>query len=58
MVSSQTTPEHVKHGLGTTFHGALIRKDWAGLRAILSQNVTWTLPGTIRFLAPPWASTQ
>jgi ketosteroid isomerase-like protein len=45
VVSSQTTPEHVNQELGTTFHGALIRKDWAGLRTIMSQDVTWTLPG-------------
>jgi hypothetical protein len=58
VATSPTTHDHVKQELGTTFHGALIRKDWAALRTILSQDVTWTLPGTIRFLAPPWASTR
>ena len=45
MVSSQSTPEHVKQDLAATFYGALIRKDWAALRPIMSPDVTWTLPG-------------
>lgn len=46
MVSGQSTPEHVKQDLAATFHGALIRKDWAALRPIMSQDITWTLPGS------------
>ncbi len=45
MASSQTTLEHVKQDLATIFHGALIRKDWTALRTIMSQDITWTLPG-------------
>jgi uncharacterized protein len=45
VVSSQSTPEHVKQDLATAFYGALIRKDWAALRPIMSPDVTWTLPG-------------
>ena len=45
MVSSQSTPEHVKQDLAAAFYGALIRKDWAALRPIMSPDVTWTLPG-------------
>jgi ketosteroid isomerase-like protein len=45
VVSSQSTPEHVKQDLAATFYGALIRKDWAALRPIMSPDVTWTLPG-------------
>lgn len=45
MVASQSTPEHVKKDLAATFHGALIRKDWAALRPIMSREITWTLPG-------------
>jgi ketosteroid isomerase-like protein len=43
---SETAPEHVNQELGTTFHSALIRKDWAALRTIMSAGVTWTLPGS------------
>jgi ketosteroid isomerase-like protein len=45
VVSSKSTPEHVKQDLAATFYGALIRKDWAALRPIMSPDVTWTLPG-------------
>jgi hypothetical protein len=45
VVSSPSTPEHVKQDLAATFYGALIRKDWAVLRSVMSQGVTWTLPG-------------
>jgi ketosteroid isomerase-like protein len=52
VVNSQTTPEHIKQELGTIFHDALIRKDWAALRTILSQDVTWTLPGHNQISGP------
>jgi ketosteroid isomerase-like protein len=45
MTPGQTTSEQVKQELAATFHRALIGKDWAALRTIMSQDVTWTLPG-------------
>lgn len=45
MTYGQTTPGYDKEELATIFHGALIRKDWAALRTIMSQDITWTLPG-------------
>ncbi|HTF52134.1 MAG TPA: nuclear transport factor 2 family protein [Pseudonocardia sp.] len=35
----------VQHQLATTFHRALITRDWALLREIMAPEVTWTLPG-------------
>ncbi|WP_425578251.1 nuclear transport factor 2 family protein [Streptomyces albiaxialis] len=31
--------------LGRTFHQALTTGDWAGIRALLHDDATWTLPG-------------
>jgi ketosteroid isomerase-like protein len=45
MAPVQTTSEQVKQDLAATFHRALSGKDWAALRTIMSQDVTWTLPG-------------
>jgi ketosteroid isomerase-like protein len=45
MTPGQTTSEQVKQELASTFLRALIGKDWAALRTIMSQDVTWTLPG-------------
>ena len=31
--------------LGRTFHQALVSGDWEGIRAVLHDDATWTLPG-------------
>ncbi|MFF9102912.1 nuclear transport factor 2 family protein [Streptomyces rubrogriseus] len=31
--------------LGRTFHQALVSADWSGIRALLHDDATWTLPG-------------
>ncbi|MFG3259956.1 nuclear transport factor 2 family protein [Streptomyces sp. NPDC048172] len=31
--------------LGRTFHKALVSADWDGIRALLHDDATWTLPG-------------
>ncbi|WP_216899765.1 nuclear transport factor 2 family protein [Nocardia alni] len=31
--------------LGTRFHAALSTGDWAGIRSLLHDDATWTLPG-------------
>ncbi|MEU1016125.1 nuclear transport factor 2 family protein [Streptomyces sp. NPDC005900] len=31
--------------LGRSFHRALVSRDWAGIRALLHDDATWTLPG-------------
>ncbi|MCX3058219.1 nuclear transport factor 2 family protein [Streptomyces beihaiensis] len=31
--------------LGRTFHQALVSADWDGIRALLHDDATWTLPG-------------
>ena len=31
--------------LGRTFHQALVSGDWDGIRALLHDDATWTLPG-------------
>ncbi|MFI9645309.1 nuclear transport factor 2 family protein [Streptomyces sp. NPDC052040] len=31
--------------LGRSFHQALISRDWDGIRALLHDDATWTLPG-------------
>ncbi|WP_037577756.1 nuclear transport factor 2 family protein [Phaeacidiphilus oryzae] len=31
--------------LGRSFHQALISADWEGIRALLHEDATWTLPG-------------
>ncbi|MFB8179162.1 nuclear transport factor 2 family protein [Streptomyces sp. NPDC055966] len=35
----------VQHQLGRTFHACLAARDWEGIRALLTDDVTWTLPG-------------
>ncbi|MGH3492456.1 MAG: hypothetical protein ACRDRL_10905 [Sciscionella sp.] len=40
------TLEQTKQDLAATFHRALTTKDWALLRTIMSEDVTWVLPGT------------
>ncbi|MFF8652669.1 nuclear transport factor 2 family protein [Streptomyces huasconensis] len=31
--------------LGRSFHQALVARDWDGIRALLQDDATWTLPG-------------
>ncbi|GAA0494413.1 nuclear transport factor 2 family protein [Streptomyces olivaceiscleroticus] len=33
------------HRLGEQFHAFLTAGDWAGIRTLLTDDVTWTLPG-------------
>ncbi|KUL34373.1 ketosteroid isomerase [Streptomyces sp. NRRL F-4489] len=33
------------HQLGTKFHGCLSAGDWDGIRSLLTDDATWTLPG-------------
>ncbi|SFW74595.1 nuclear transport factor 2 family protein [Amycolatopsis australiensis] len=33
------------HQLGKQFHAFLVAGDWAGIRSLLTDDVTWTLPG-------------
>ncbi|MFD9698563.1 nuclear transport factor 2 family protein [Lentzea sp. NPDC059081] len=42
------TAEEVKRDVAATFVKALGSKDWALLRGILTDDVTWTLPGDNR----------
>ncbi|MFJ5031072.1 nuclear transport factor 2 family protein [Streptomyces sp. NPDC088560] len=35
----------VQHQLGRTFHACLAARDWEGIRALLTDDATWTLPG-------------
>ncbi|GEB52514.1 MULTISPECIES: nuclear transport factor 2 family protein [Streptomyces] len=39
------TTDATKQHLADTFHAALTHRDWDRLRAVLSEDVTWTLPG-------------
>ncbi len=34
-----------KETLGRDFHAALVARDWAALRSLLTDDATWTLPG-------------
>lgn len=39
-------PQHeAQHQLGKTFHAYLTAGDWDGIRTLLTDDVTWTLPG-------------
>lgn len=40
-----STNEAAALALGRTFHQALVSGDWDGIRALLHDNATWTLPG-------------
>ena len=31
--------------MGRKFHAALLSRDWPAIRSLLTDNVTWTLPG-------------
>jgi ketosteroid isomerase-like protein len=33
------------HQLGKAFHACLAARDWDGIRALLTDDATWTLPG-------------
>ncbi|KIZ15502.1 nuclear transport factor 2 family protein [Streptomyces natalensis] len=35
----------VQHQLGKTFHAYLAARDWEGIRTLLADDATWTLPG-------------
>ncbi|MFF5405098.1 nuclear transport factor 2 family protein [Streptomyces misionensis] len=35
----------VQHQLGKKFHACLTAGDWEGIRSLLTDDVTWTLPG-------------
>lgn len=37
--------DDARYELGTTFHRALITKDWDLLRTLLTPDATWVLPG-------------
>lgn len=41
----QTTNDDTKVALGRRFYAALVAGDWPGLRALLGDEATWTLPG-------------
>jgi ketosteroid isomerase-like protein len=41
-----TATEDLKQSLATAFHLALVNRDWASLEAIMTPDVTWTLPGS------------
>ena len=43
-----TASEATKHELARAFHQALLARDWEALRAIMTPDVTWTLPGENR----------
>lgn len=38
--------------LARRFHAALVAHDWAGIRALLADEVEWTLPGTNAISGP------
>jgi ketosteroid isomerase-like protein len=42
------TGEDTKQHLASTFHQALLSRDWDALRTIMTPDVTWTLPGNNR----------
>ncbi|GHF53507.1 nuclear transport factor 2 family protein [Streptomyces morookaense] len=35
----------LQHQLGKTFHAYLVARDWEGIRSLLTDDATWTLPG-------------
>ncbi len=35
----------LQHQLGKTFHAYLVARDWEGIRTLLTDDATWTLPG-------------
>ncbi|UNO43598.1 nuclear transport factor 2 family protein [Streptomyces sp. MST-110588] len=35
----------IAHQLGTRFHAFLTAGDWGGIRSLLTDDATWTLPG-------------
>ncbi|MFR9793667.1 nuclear transport factor 2 family protein [Streptomyces sp. MB22_4] len=39
------TQYEVQHQLGKTFHACLTARDWQGIRNLLTDDATWTLPG-------------
>ncbi len=39
------TPYEVQHQLGKKFHACLTAGDWEGIRGLLTDDATWTLPG-------------
>ncbi|GGR72644.1 MULTISPECIES: nuclear transport factor 2 family protein [Streptomyces] len=38
-------PYQAAHQLGTRFHAFLAAGDWDGIRSLLTDDATWTLPG-------------
>ncbi|CAL9325177.1 nuclear transport factor 2 family protein [Streptomyces sp. SudanB182_2057] len=38
-------PYQAAHQLGTRFHAFLTAGDWNGIRSLLTDDATWTLPG-------------
>ncbi|MEU2435414.1 nuclear transport factor 2 family protein [Streptomyces rubradiris] len=38
-------PYKAAHQLGTRFHAFLAAGDWDGIRSLLTDDATWTLPG-------------
>ncbi|MBC2877561.1 MULTISPECIES: nuclear transport factor 2 family protein [Streptomyces] len=39
------SPYETAHRLGVRFHAFLSAGDWAGIRTLLTDDATWTLPG-------------
>lgn len=39
------TPDSEKLAIAKRFHAALVSADWAGIRALLTDDATWRLPG-------------
>ncbi len=43
--SSQLTHHQVQLDIAHRFHSALVAKDWSAMRALLTDDAQWTLPG-------------
>jgi ketosteroid isomerase-like protein len=39
------TIDDPNYAIGKQFHSALVAGDWAGIRSLLHDDATWTLPG-------------
>ncbi len=42
---SQVTDSHAQLDIARRFHAALATRDWSGIRALLTDDAHWTLPG-------------
>ncbi len=44
-VVAQVTDHNVKLYIARRFHAALVARDWSAIRALLTDDAQWTLPG-------------